>query len=283
MPVAIIKSFFYEWEEPELPELTKRPSTVLEVFLEQDLSEVHIPESELKVFADVYEEGWLTGDLWRVSHITLDNETSGNVHHVSIEPIHPVTPNLKTASKNPSGYLQGHKHHIVYLYMRGRSTLLDDYLDPVGDSELIPEMEINGYNKEGLASNIFIRNGYVLKVDSVITDRQEVIYIYTIKSDYYTYKPNMNILKMTVKPITAPLLIIVVHPEVKPFSSSYKIFLMQDSEDTKSFSSSYKIFIIQDNEATWSLSIPNYIDEEAEKLSGSISSEVDSITHIAEG
>lgn len=240
----------------------KQPSSSVEVYLtpEKLVSQI---SSSLKVFAYVIDEGYLniTHDVARLDHAVAESTHIYNTIRADLTDNHKIVPLLKSAYKVPQKYLQGHRFRFVTLYVLGRSTTLDAYLDEDGDSREIPMLILYCYDMDGNPAQIYISNAYPVNANPVFTDREQVVYAYNFLCDKYSLTPHIGLLKMVVKPVTAGLMIILIHPEIRQPSSLIEIFVEQDAEETKQPSSSYKIFESQDNSEVKQFSSVLFIDE----------------------
>jgi hypothetical protein len=135
-----------------------------------------------------------------------------------VKDIPTLTPRLGSSQKTPKGYLQGHRSRIVTIYVLGRNTAFDEYLDEDGDSRTIYELRLNCLDKDGNPTNYYIYDAVPYVADALIGENGGVFAYRFVAARIYE-KPHVGLLKLTAKPIAVPLSIIFTHPEVHQPSS----------------------------------------------------------------
>ena len=203
---------------------TKELLSELDLFL-FPYQEIKNPSSELKLFNVVTPEERLgSGVPAKMVSAGADNvdilNTTGEAY---VKDIPTLTPRLGSSQKTPKGYLQGHRSRIVTIYVLGRNTAFDEYLDEDGDSRTIYELRLNCLDKDGNPTNYYIYDAVPYAADALISENGGVFAYRFVAARIYE-KPHTGIVKISVKPISAPLSIIFTHPEIHQPSSFIEEF-----------------------------------------------------------
>jgi hypothetical protein len=182
--------------------------------------------TELKLFNVTVEEEILgSGVPAKMVSASADNvdvlNTTGEAY---VKDIPTLTPRLGSVQKIPKGYLQGHRSRTVTIYVLGRNTAFDKYLDEDGDSKPIYELRLNCLDKDGNPTTFYIYHATPISADVTLIDREDVIYAYRFNAGEVYEKPHIGLVKLTAKPIAVPLSIIFTHPEIHQLSSFYEEF-----------------------------------------------------------
>jgi hypothetical protein len=141
-----------------------------------------------------------------------------------------IQPRTVSSQKTPRGYYQGHRSWAVELYTLGRSSVLDALSDEDGESTEFDVLDIRCLDVEGYFSNIFAEECVIAGVEAVHEDSQDAIYHYSIRCGRFGRTPLMRVLKMTMKPVSAPLTIELIHPILYPVSATPNWILEHDRE-----------------------------------------------------
>jgi len=210
---------------------TRKLVQIKELLSELDLflipyQEIRNLSSELKLFNVTVEEEILgSGAPAKMVSASANNvdvlNTTGEAY---VKDIPTLTPRLGSSQKTPKGYIQGHRSRIVTIYVLGRNTAFDEYLDEDGDSKPIHELRLNCLDKDGNPTNYYIYHATPISADVALVDREDVIYAYRFSVGGVYEKPHIGLVKLTAKPIAVPLSIIFTHPEVHQPSSFYEEF-----------------------------------------------------------
>jgi len=181
--------------------------------------------AELKLFNVVTPEERLgSGVPAKMVSAGADNvdvlNTTGEAY---VKDIPTLTPRLGSSQKTPKGYLQGHRSRIVTVYVLGRNTAFDEYLDEDGDSRTIYELRLNCLDEDGNPTTYFIYDAVPYAADALMGENGGV-FAYRFVAAHIYEKPHVGLVKLTAKPIAVPLSIIFTHPEVHQLSSIYEEF-----------------------------------------------------------
>lgn len=141
-----------------------------------------------------------------------------------------IQPRLFSSQKTPRGYYQGHRSWTVELYTLGRSSVLDALSDEDGDSTEFDVLDIRCLDIQGNPSNIFAEDCLIAGVEAVHEDSRDALYHYSIRCGRFSRTPMMHVLKMTMKPVSAPLTIEIIHPILYPVSATPSWKLAHDLE-----------------------------------------------------
>ena len=187
--------------------------------------EIRNLSAELKLFNVVTPEERLgSGIPAKIVSAGADNadvlNTTGEAY---VKDIPTLTPRLGSSQKTPRGYLQGHRSRIVTIYVLGRNTAFDEYLDEDGDSRTIYELRLNCRDKDGNPTNYYIYDAVPYAADALMGENGGVFAYRFVAARIYE-KPHIGIVKMSMKPISAPLSIIFTHPEIHQPSSFIEEF-----------------------------------------------------------
>jgi len=187
--------------------------------------EIRNLSAELKLFNVTVEEEILgSGVPAKVVSASADNigvlNTTGEAY---VKDIPTLTPRLGSSQKTPKGYLQGHRSRIVTIYVLGRNTAFDEYLDEDGNSRTIYELRLNCLDKDGNPTNYYIYDAVPYAADALMGENGGVFAYRFVAARIYE-KPHIGIVKMSMKPISAPLSIIFTHPEIHQPSSFIEEF-----------------------------------------------------------
>ena len=187
--------------------------------------EIRNLSAELKLFNVVTPEERLgSGVPAKMVSAGADNvdvlNTTGEAY---VKDIPTLTPRLGSSQKTPKGYLQGHRSRIVTIYVLGRNAAFDEYLDEDGDSKPIYELRLNCRDKDGNPTNYYIYDAVPYAADALMGENGGVFAYRFVAARIYE-KPHTGIVKISVKPISAPLSIIFTHPEIHQPSSFIEEF-----------------------------------------------------------
>jgi len=187
--------------------------------------EIRNLSAELKLFNVTVEEEILgSGVPAKMVSASADNvdvlNTTGEAY---VKDIPTLTPRLGSSQKTPKGYLQGHRSRTVTIYVLGRNTAFDEYLDEDGDSRIIYELRLNCLDKDGNPTNYYIYDVVPYAADDLMGENGGVFAYRFVAARIYE-KPHIGIVKMSMKPISAPLSIIFTHPEIHQPSSFIEEF-----------------------------------------------------------
>ena len=141
-----------------------------------------------------------------------------------------IQPRTVSSQKTPRGYHQGHRSWTVELYTLGRSTVLDALIDEDGDSTEFDVLDIRCLDIQGNPSNIFAEECVIAGLEAIHGDSQDALYHYSIRCGRFGRTPMMRVLKMTMKPVSAPLTIELIHPILVPISVTPSWILEHDLE-----------------------------------------------------
>jgi hypothetical protein len=181
--------------------------------------------SSLKVLnVSINEEELGSGIPAKLHSASVDGFEVLNTTDAHIEVLGAISPRLTTDQKTPKGWNQGHRSRTVTIYVLGRNTAFDEYLDEDGDSKPIYELRLNCRDKDGNPTGFYIYNATPISADPVLEDREGVVYAYRFSVAGVYEKPHIGIVKMSMKPISAPLSIIFTHPEIHQPSSFIEEF-----------------------------------------------------------
>jgi hypothetical protein len=209
-------------------------------------------EAILRVHATIVDEGRLSvagePDRLHSGYIyplgSIDNLTA-----VRASSDGDIQPRLSSSKKTPRGYYQGHRSWVVDLYTLGSNTVLDSLVDEDGDSIGFELLDIKCLDVNGNPSNIFAEECLGADVEVAIEDSRDVITRYTVRCGRWSRTPMMHVLKMTMKPVSAPLTVELIHPELHALTSVLDWVLEQDLETTISASAIPDYFPYE--EAIW--------------------------------
>jgi hypothetical protein len=232
--------------------------------------------TELKIFNITIEEEILgSGVPAKMVSASVDNidvlNTTGEAY---VKDIPTLTPRLGSSQKTPKGYLQGHRSRIVTIYVLGRNTAFDEYLDEDGDSKPIYEIRLNCRDKDGNPTAFYIYHATPISADVALVDREDVVYAYRFSIAGIYDKPHIGIVKLTVKPISAPLTVNITHPTIHGPSSEWEVFINEQLEIKAAISSFVEIDAGEQNETKATLESADY-EAEAALGSGTLETETE--------
>ncbi len=139
-----------------------------------------------------------------------------------IKDLSETSPRLGTSQKIPKGYRQGGRAFQVTIYVLGRNTVLDAYMDEDGDSTAIAELRINGVTKDGDHCNYYVYDAMPYAADALMGENGGV-FAYRFVAARIASQSQGPSIKLIAKTASAPMTVNLTHPQVVLLSTALDV------------------------------------------------------------